>query len=216
MSVEAGRITFVVTAIVVVGWFALGTQFNIRRGNRLLRWLQSGMPRLGERTTLRWLGSSGLELKVRDARAPLKSAELFLLLEPRDLPILWWLFRARGRRDLLIIRGELRAPPTMELEVVDARAWSTRGLARSLPQGGWTPIAVSSGSPLVAYGRGRGDAPDAATQLLAELSLPELTLVRVALHSRAPHLELQWHLTGLRDLEARRVFETLHRMAERL
>ncbi len=42
----------------VMGWFAVGIIWNIRRGNAVLRWLQTGLPRLGERTTLRWLGSS--------------------------------------------------------------------------------------------------------------------------------------------------------------
>src|SRR3989449_604121 len=97
MDLGGGRAAFVLTALMVVGWFALGTLLNIRRGNRLLRWFQPGMTLLGERTTLRWLGSSGVELKVQHALPPLKSAEVFVLLEPRDLPLLWWLFRARGQ-----------------------------------------------------------------------------------------------------------------------
>src|SRR5207249_12032296 len=111
---------------------------------------------LGERTTLRALGSSGVELKVQHALPPLKSAEVFVLLEPRDLPLLWWLFRARGRRDLLIVRAELRAAPRFELEALHPRAWSTRGVARALEGDRWTPAPVPSGSPLVAYQRGGG------------------------------------------------------------
>ncbi len=129
MSPDWGRSAFILAALVVVGWFAIGTQWNIRRGHRLLRWLQDGLPVLGAKTTLRWLGSSAVELKVADARAPLRSAEVFLVLEPRDLPILWWLFRARGRRDLLIVRGELRGTPPLEFEALDPSAWSPRGLA---------------------------------------------------------------------------------------
>src|SRR2546426_639989 len=131
MDLAGGRAAFVLTALIVVGWFALGTLLNIRRGNRLLRWFQPGMTLLGERTTLRWLGSSGVELKVQHALPPLKSAEVFVLLEPRDLPLLWWLFRARGRRDLLIVRAELRTAPRFELEALHPRAWSTRGCRAS-------------------------------------------------------------------------------------
>jgi len=40
-------------AAVVLLWFTFGTQRNIRRGNRLLRWLQDGLAELGPRTTLR-------------------------------------------------------------------------------------------------------------------------------------------------------------------
>jgi hypothetical protein len=213
MSLEPGRIGFIAAAVIVLGWFALGTHFNVRRGNRLLRWLQDGMPRLGERTTLRWLGSSALELKVQHATAPLKTAEVFILLEPRDLPVLWWLFRARGRRDLLIVRGHLRTPPTYELEALRRGAWSTRGLERTLQREQWTPVTALSGSSLVAYGRGRAER---AADVVPLAVLPELSLVRIALHNSEPHLEVQWHLTGLRDLESGRVFETLYQIAQRL
>jgi hypothetical protein len=213
MSLEPGRIAFVIAAVLILGWFALGTHLNVRRGNRLLRWLQGGMPLLGERTTLRWLGSSGLELNVQDARGPLKSAQVFILLEPRDLPILWWLFRARGRRDLLIIRGDLHRAPRFELEALDLHAWSTRGVERTLQRHQWTPVAVPAASSLVAYGRGR---EDVASQVLPVAALPELSLVRLAVRHRTPNLEVQWHLTGLRSLESRRVFETLHRLAQHM
>ncbi|MGH2667639.1 MAG: hypothetical protein ACRDH5_00695, partial [bacterium] len=52
----------VVLLLVVMLWFTWGTQHNISRGNQLLRWLQDGLPLLGRRTTLRWLGSSAAEL----------------------------------------------------------------------------------------------------------------------------------------------------------
>ena len=94
-----GRTVFVLVVLVFLGWFALGTQANIRRGNRLLRWLRDGMALLGEKTTLRWLGSSAVELKIQEALRPLRTAEIFVVLEPRDVPLVWWLFRAWGRRD---------------------------------------------------------------------------------------------------------------------
>jgi hypothetical protein len=213
MSHDSGRIAFVVAAVLVVGWFALGTIFNIRRGNRLLRWVQDGLPLLGERTTLRWLGSSGLELQVRSALGPLKSAVVFILLEPRDLPILWWLFRARGRHDLLIVRGELHRAPRVELEALDLLAWSTRGLERTLGRQGWTRVTAPADASLALYARGRDDA---ASRILPVATVPELSLVRLAVHHDAPNLEVQWHLTGLRSLESRHVFETVHRLAHRL
>lgn len=213
MSHDSGRSAFVVVALIVVGWFALGTIFNIRRGNRLLRWLQDGLPLLGERTTLRWLGSSGLELKVQSALGPFKSAVVFILLEPRDLPILWWLFRARGRHDLLILRGELHRAPRVELEALDRLAWSTRGLERTLGRQGWTPVTLPGDASLALYGRGR-DSP--ASQVLPLASVSELSLVRLAVHHDPPNLEVQWHLTGLRSLESRHVFEAVHRLAHQL
>jgi hypothetical protein len=213
MSPELGRTAFVIAVLVVLGWFAIGTQFNIRRGHRLLRWLQGGLTLLGEKTTLRWLGSSALELKVQHARAPLRSAELFVVLEPRDLPILWWLFRARGRRDLLIVRADLPTPPRFELEALDPRAWSTRGLERTLRRNRWSPIPLPPGSPLVAYGQGPASA---ASDVVPVATRPELALVRLAVHRTTPHLEVQWTLAGSERLDSRAVLETLHRVAERL
>ncbi len=213
MSNDVGRTVFVLVVLVFLGWFAIGTQLNIRKGQLVLRWLQGGMSLLGERTTLRWLGSSAIELKVQNAREPLRWAEVFIVLEPRDLPFLWWWFRARGRRDLLIVRGDLRTPPRLEFEALDRRAWSTRAVERTMQRNRWTPVAVPPGSPLVAYGQG---GTDAASDVLPMAALPELSLVRLAVHRDAPNLEVHWELAGLARLESRRLFETLHQLAGRL
>src|SRR5574337_463851 len=37
---DPARNLFVLVVIVFLGWFALGTQLNVRRGNAVLRWLQ--------------------------------------------------------------------------------------------------------------------------------------------------------------------------------
>ena len=126
MSNELGRTVFVLAVLIFLGWFAVGTHVNVRKGHRLLRWLQDGMPLLGAKTTVRWLGSSAIELKVPHALEPLRSVDVFIVLEPRDIPFLWWLFHARGRRDLLIVRAQVTTTPAFELEALDRRAWSTR------------------------------------------------------------------------------------------
>src|SRR5919198_4169854 len=87
-----------IALLVVLLWFALGTRNNIRKGNDLLRWLQTGLPLLGRRTTLRWLGSSVAELQIANADAPFRDATVMVVLEPRDVGLLWAFARARGRR----------------------------------------------------------------------------------------------------------------------
>jgi hypothetical protein len=212
MSSDLGRAIFVLAVVMFLGWFAVGTQLNIRTGHRLLRWLQDGMPRLGGRTTLRWLGSSAVELKVQTAVEPLRSAEVFIVLEPRDVPLLWWWFRARGRHDLLIVRGQLHAPPRFELEVLDPHAWSTRGVEGGLRRNRWSPVAVPSPSRLLAYGRGQ---LEVAPELIALATLPGLSLVRLAVHHSVPQLEVQWKIAGLERLESRRVLEAFYQVARR-
>ena len=76
----------IVVVAVVMGWFAFGVVWNIRRGNAVLKWMQDGLPRLGEKTTLRWMGSSAVELVIAKARQPFRRVELIVVLEPRDVP----------------------------------------------------------------------------------------------------------------------------------
>ena len=111
--------------LVVMLWFALGTQRNIRKGNQLLVWLQGGLPMLGPRTTLRWLGSSAVELGIVDPAAPFRDATIVIVLEPRDVSVLWAYARSRGRRDFIIVRANLRRPPRFSMDVQDPLGWTS-------------------------------------------------------------------------------------------
>ena len=107
-----------IAAIVIVAWFAAGTAWNIQRGRLAMRWMQTGLRVLGERTTVRWLGSTAVEMFIRAGNAPFASVTLITFLEARDIPWVWVLGRARGRRDILIIRGVLRRVPHLEFEAL--------------------------------------------------------------------------------------------------
>jgi hypothetical protein len=76
-------------AVVVVGWFFLGMQWNVHKGQRLLRWMREGLPLLSERTTLQWVGTSLVRLGMREAKPPFREVEILLVFEPRDVPFLW-------------------------------------------------------------------------------------------------------------------------------
>jgi hypothetical protein len=112
--------------LLVMLWFALGTQRNIRKGNELLRWLQAGLPMVGRKTTMRWLGSSAVELGIAKAEAPFRDATVVVVLEPRDVSFLWAYARSRGRRDFLIVRANLRRAPRFSMDVGDPRGWTGR------------------------------------------------------------------------------------------
>jgi hypothetical protein len=120
-------------AIVLV-WFTFGTQRNIARGNRLLRWLQEGLPALGPRTTLRWLGSSVAELRIVQPRHPYREATVMVVLEPRDLGALWAVSRTRGRRDFIILRLSLVRAPRERADLVDPTAWTASHRRRDEPE----------------------------------------------------------------------------------
>jgi hypothetical protein len=119
-SIVVGLVLFVML------WFALGTQRNIRKGNDLLRWLQTGLPMLGRKTTLRWLGSSAVELGIATAELPFRDATVVVVLEPRDVSLLWAYARSRGRRDFIIVRANLRRAPRFSMDVGDPRGWTGR------------------------------------------------------------------------------------------
>jgi hypothetical protein len=112
--------------IVVMLWFTFGTQRNIRKGNDLLAWLQGGLPLIGPRTTMRWLGSSAVELRIAEPNEPFRDATVVVVLEPRDVGLLWAFARFRGRRDFIIIRGNLRRPPRFSADVGDPTGWTGR------------------------------------------------------------------------------------------
>ena len=127
--------TFLVGAVAVllVAWFTAGTIRNVRLGSEVMRWMQDGLPLLGARTTVRWLGSSVVELVINEGKAELARATVLIFLEPRDLP--WWpLSRLRGRRDTLIVRGVLKNAPAVEFEALDPASWSGRDAVARIPK----------------------------------------------------------------------------------
>jgi hypothetical protein len=192
-----------VLAVAVVAWFAAGTIWNIRTGRGLMRWMQAGLPVLGGRTTVRWLGSTAVELVLRDAAPPFSGVTLVIFLEPRDLP--WWpLARMRGRRDTLIIRGVLRRTPEFELEALDPASWSGRDALSRLPRG-WQ---AREGSIVVHY---KGAAAlERAEALLARAGM---AVQRLSVRRTEPNFQVHVRLPDRRQ-PAREFFEAVHALAE--
>ena len=132
-----------IAAVAIVAWFAAGTIWNVRRGRETMRWMQGGLALIGERTTVRWLGSTAVELVMDQGKAQFARATVVIFLEPRDLP--WWpLSRLRGRRDTLIVRGVLRHAPSFELEALDTASWSGRDALPRVPRD-WLQAAAPGG-----------------------------------------------------------------------
>ncbi|MGA2990593.1 MAG: hypothetical protein ABSD88_08965 [Candidatus Korobacteraceae bacterium] len=201
-------IIFVAVAVLVVGWFAVGTQFNLYRGKKTLAWLQDGLKLLGDRTSLRWLGTAAVELKIQNAKEPFRNAEVVVVLEPRDVPLLWWYYRMRGRRDLLIVRGQLRVSPGADFEAFDPSTWSARGVESKLRFRNWNQIPVAP-SPLIAYAAGN---PPPAASLLQALADAGCQPVRVAIRRTDPNLEIHYRLNDIRNLPARVLVEAIRQL----
>ena len=201
-----------IAAVALVAWFAAGTIRNVSRGSALMRWMQNGLPILGERTTVRWLGSTAVEMAIRDGKAPFASLTLVIFLEARDMPWTWALGRARGRRDTLIIRGVLRGLPQFEIEALDAASWSGRDALARVPPEWQVRQAVATGGVVVHCGS--DPALTYADVLLAEARRAGLVVKRLSVRRAEPPFQIHLSLPNQRQ-PARDFFEAVHRIAER-
>jgi hypothetical protein len=200
-------------ALVVVGWFALGTQANVRAGDRVLKWLRDGLPLVGEKTTLHWMGSSVMQLKIAKAKAPFRNIETLVVFEPRDVFFLWFIARLQGRRDLMIFRGVLNAAPSFELEVFDPKGWTTHNTERDMKKKNWSPVALTGQPALQAYFSGAAGA-EAAKTLTALATRAGGTLVRLSIHRDVPNVEAHWLLPNLQTVAARDFFSNMRELSE--
>jgi len=118
-----GTLAVIAVSVLLVVWYVAGHVYNRRRGRRLRRWLEAGVDVLGGETEAGWIGSpaSGMRINVRRAKPPFRRLEITLLLENREIPLLWFLDRLRGKRDRIIMRGTLRSPERGEVEVASNR-----------------------------------------------------------------------------------------------
>lgn len=178
----------VVLLLVVMLWFTWGTQHNISRGNQLLRWLQGGLPLLGRRTTLRWLGSSAAELGIAEPEPPFAEVNVLVVLEPRDVPWLWARARARGRRDFMIFRASLPRSPRFELEVGNPSGWTgSEGLDR-LDEATW--LSADWGRPGLRVLHAPGAVPDTVRPIFDRLAEASGGVWRLSVRRDPPHLEV--------------------------
>lgn len=190
-------------AVLLVAWFAAGTIWNVRLGSQVMRWMQEGLPVLGSRSTVRWLGSSVVELVINEGKAALASAAVVIFMEPRDLP--WWpLSRMQGRRDTLIIRGVLRRTPSVELEALDPASWSGRDALPRVPKE-WP---VRDLKRLKIFGEQKR-----AEALLALAERSGLEVRRLSLRRSEPNFQLHVALPD-RQRPSREFFEAVHGLAE--
>jgi hypothetical protein len=201
-----------IAAVAIVAWFAAGTIWNVREGRVLMRWMQAGLPMLGERTTVRWLGSTAVEMVIRDGKAPFASVTLVIFLEPRDMPWMWALGRIRGRRDTLIIRGVLRRRPDVEFEVLDPASWSGRDALPRVPSDWLMRQATAPGAVVVHHA-------DAAAVSLADGMLKQaqqagMAVKRLSVRRTEPNFQLHVFLPDRRQA-ARDFFKAVHNIANR-
>ena len=183
-----GTAAAILLVLVVMLWFTWGTQRNISRGNELLRWLQAGLPVLGRRATVKWLGSSAVELGIVEPAPPFAEASVVVVLEPRDVPWFWAWSRRRGRRDFLILRARLERPPGLELEAGDEAGWTGADRTAALDEGSWA--RADRDRPGLRVFHAPGSDPAQVLAFLDRLTVASGGVWRLSVRREPPHLEV--------------------------
>jgi hypothetical protein len=201
-----------------MGWFALGMIYNLRRGDAILKWMQGGLPLIGQRTTFRWLGTSVAEMGIAKAKRPFQRMDVLLVLKPRD--VFWMVIIAffQKRSDVLIFRAALSVPPLLDLELADPNTWTGREALGKVVKRGWEAVDYH-GLRLMAP---KGLLDLAATtldRLMAPMESLSPRYMRLSLRKAAPNMEVHLPFPNPRETDARAYFLSLsnlgHAVGER-
>jgi hypothetical protein len=203
---------FVVGGVILMGWFAIGVLFNLRRGDALMKWMQNGLPSIGQRTTFRWLGTSVVELVIAHAKKPFRRLETLLVLKPRD--VFWLTIQAyfQGRSDFVIFRAQLTTPPLTDLDLIDTKSFSGRTLLKQRDNQKWDSQAYK-GMLLLAPKGLLGLAVTTLDKLSSPMEKLSSRYVRLSLRRNEPNLEIHVPFPPYRTTEAGRYFEALRELA---
>jgi hypothetical protein len=202
----------VIAVIIIMGRFAFGVIYNLRRGDALLKWMQGGLPGIGQRTTFRWLGTSVAELVIAHAKKPFRRLETLLVFKPRD--VFWMTIAAhfQGREDIVIFRAQLSTAPRLDLELVDPKTWSGRNTSQQAAQRKWESKTYEGLQLMAPQGL-----LDLATTTINGLAAPMRRLspryARFSLRRDTPNLEVHVPFPAYRTSDASQYFEALRDLA---
>jgi len=197
-------------ALLVV-WYVVGWQVNRRRGERLLAWVLQGLRALGDQTTVSRLGTSGFQVNVGKAQAPFKNMEATILLQPREIFLLWLLDLLRGRTDHLVFKGTLRAAPRGEVEVMKKRGRLSGRVLEGLGEEAWTRQEIAGGLVVACRGEKGQRQAEAISHLVEGLS-PRL--LRLSISKKESHLLVNLSLAGIDERLALLLLSSLQDLAQ--
>jgi hypothetical protein len=206
-------ITIVVIFVAIfMGWFAIGMIYNLRRADAVLKWMQGGLPSIGQKTTFRWLGTSVAELVIAQAKKPFRRLETLLFLKPRDVFFMMIAAYFQGREDIVIFRAHLTTAPPVDLELLDLKTWSGRDTQRRLQQRKWESRTYQGLQLMAPAGL-----LDLAAKTLDRLALPLQKLSprysRFGLHRNAPNFEVHVPFPDPHNVDAGQYFAALRELA---
>jgi hypothetical protein len=176
--------------------------------------MQNGLPRIGQRTTFRWLGTSVAELIIAHAKKPFRRLETLIVLKPRDVFWMTIIAYLQGREDIVIFRAQLSTAPLVDLELVDPKTWSGRDALKQMVERKWESKAYQDMLLLAPMGL-----IDLATSVLDKLAVamknlsPRYARLRLRRDASRPNLELHMPFPAYRTLDATHFFDALRELA---
>jgi hypothetical protein len=190
MQMNAFTIAVIALSAFLLLWYIGGHLYNRRRGQYLFQWLTEGLAVLGEEYQWGWLGSpaSGARILIPQARPPFRRMEITLLLENREIPLLWLADLFQKKRDAIIIRATLRSSENREIQVGPPNELRNAAILS------WNRETGPHGL-MVAY-QGSGASPQRAP-LTPWLTRYGPHLRRLVLQRQDPHLAVWINLTDL-------------------
>jgi len=195
-------------SVLILLWFLVGAMINRRRGHKVYGWLTKGLSLFGKVEPLRRdnLLQATAHLRVDNLTEPFSRMEIIYALEPRENFPLWLYSRLTGRRDVLLLRADLKSAPGQDIE---AGRKKDRAFATSLASQLKEPYASQtlSGQLEIAW-RGKKD-KEYLKRISAFLEKYETAIVRFSLHRAAPHLTLKAELPPLQSSEAAEFLQNL-------
>ncbi|PWB71656.1 MAG: hypothetical protein C3F07_13820 [Anaerolineales bacterium] len=201
--------TIVIIAVAVfMGWFAIGMIYNLRRGDKILKWMRDGLPLIGQRTTFRWLGTSVAEMGIAKAKRPFQRLDTLLVLKPRD--VFWMTIIAffQGRDDVLIFRAALSTPPLLDLELADPKTWSGREALAKATKRGWEGTDYRDLHLMAPKGL-LGLAQETLDKLADPMQSLSPRFLRLSLRKTAPNMELHLPFPDPGRTDAKMYFQSL-------
>lgn len=203
-----------VVMLFLLCWYLVGMQYNIRRGRRALKWLEQGLPILGEKAALNWSGVSQVQVHIAKAKDPFRAADVVVQLKPRELPF-WWVWQPRtASQDLLIVRAHLRNAPGFDLVSHSPRVPADEQLKRH-GAGQWSAVQGGLANAMNADIRGN-ISPYTVNRLIVQTTLEGMTLTRLVVHRSAPNLEIHYLLPRFEQVSPQRLFTIVHQLGEEI
>lgn len=173
----------------------------------MLEWAREGIQDLGGRAAWRSLGTSGFQVAIKGAKHPFKWIEMTVLLESREMHLVWLFNHLRGRRDLMLLKADLRTGPKTEVEIVPKKGRITRKILNAIEEENWARGEIE-GTNLMVLRKGK-DMAGWAERLAPLLREHAHYVLRISLRKRSPHLLANFSLSGLERVPAEETFGLL-------